>query len=698
MKHKATRTPLHVAVVEEQVELVSDLINRGADVNAKDFYDVTPLHLAMETRNLSILKLLLDAGADMFAKDSKIEKGVEDLDTPVNMAVRSNNADILRLFMDAITNESAKNHESNRCVLLDLAAVWGNTKILKLLINSGPQLKRTPLHVAVVEEKIEDVSKLISKGADVNARDIYKVTPLHLAVETRNLSIMKLLLDAGADVFAKDSKIKVGPEDYNIPVNMAIKSNRVDIGRLFINAIGGVNAKAKDKQSLLHFASAWGNTKILKLLIDAGANVNARDMFKRTPLLRAWESENVNILKLLVDAGADVNAKCENKYTLLHFTVESPNISMTKFIIDAGAKVNAKSLEKSTPLHELAIWGYSDVAKLLIDAGANVKIKDDLDFTPLFRAVDVKNFDVLKVLIDSGADVNTPNIFCHTPICVAVFTEDIELVRVLIKAGANLNLKRNPIVSIPFPLHHAASVRNVHILKILLSAGADVNFIDSDGQTPLTYFIGGLVNKKEGEDENLTLEGLNLLIKLSDMNLTRRNGRNIFDAILGSNALLPVRELFYKQILEKIAKLMALGHNVDRDLLNTISGNGDYNDYFLACTKELGIAKSTKLHDCWVTFFNLLVDDKSKFVKYAGNEDLVEDFKKNIDKFPIYGAKMHKNISKGINTRRSLDGAAMKLSYYLPVFDPNHLIVRDTLSILSEEDWEKLSDKKHCSE
>ena len=48
---------------------VQDLIERGADVNAKDNGGYTPLHWASYNDSIAIAKLLLDAGADLEAKD-----------------------------------------------------------------------------------------------------------------------------------------------------------------------------------------------------------------------------------------------------------------------------------------------------------------------------------------------------------------------------------------------------------------------------------------------------------------------------------------------------------------------------------------------------------------------------------------------------------------------------------------------------
>ena len=73
-------TPLHIAATKEVVEL---LIAKGADVNAKDKYDMTPLHPAAGRGHKEVVELLIAKGADVNARD-------EDGDTPLDWADRRN--------------------------------------------------------------------------------------------------------------------------------------------------------------------------------------------------------------------------------------------------------------------------------------------------------------------------------------------------------------------------------------------------------------------------------------------------------------------------------------------------------------------------------------------------------------------------------------------------------------------------------
>ena len=86
------RTPLHFAANWNRIETAKLLIERGADVEAKDKWGQTPLHFASSWNHIEIAELLLDRGADVEAKDDRGK-------TPLDV-VRSNEIrDLLEKYM-----------------------------------------------------------------------------------------------------------------------------------------------------------------------------------------------------------------------------------------------------------------------------------------------------------------------------------------------------------------------------------------------------------------------------------------------------------------------------------------------------------------------------------------------------------------------------------------------------------------------
>jgi ankyrin repeat protein len=92
--------------------------------------------------------------------------------------------------------------------LLHLAAGSDGLKCLEFMLNKGQELpnsicnmtdRTTPLHFAVLGNKLENTKMLLRYGANVNSRDSMGNTALHLAVANQNLRIVKSLEEFGGN-------------------------------------------------------------------------------------------------------------------------------------------------------------------------------------------------------------------------------------------------------------------------------------------------------------------------------------------------------------------------------------------------------------------------------------------------------------------------------------------------------------------
>ncbi len=174
----------------------------------------TPLHFAVREKRPEMLSLLLELGADPLATDGDGFPAAVHATAPgIDRAL------IKKIYhMTAAELDSAvRGHRKPRIGMMDFVAVLAlrDWDTAERLMREDPQLI-TPsgaaagvLHLMAKRGDLEAVKWLLDHGADPNARWSHwdaEVTPLHLAALAGHADIVRLLLKTGADLRVRDSK------------------------------------------------------------------------------------------------------------------------------------------------------------------------------------------------------------------------------------------------------------------------------------------------------------------------------------------------------------------------------------------------------------------------------------------------------------------------------------------------------------
>uniref|UniRef100_A0A9J7Y3M3 Ankyrin repeat domain 28 n=2 Tax=Cyprinus carpio TaxID=7962 RepID=A0A9J7Y3M3_CYPCA len=291
------RTPLMLSVLGGHTECVYSLINKGANVDAKDKRGRTALHRGAVTGHEECVEALLQHNASFMVRDCRGR-------SPVHLAAACGHVGVLGGLLHAaqsvVTIPVITDHQGY--TPLHWACYNGHDTCVEVLLEqelfhktegntfSPLHCAVTPLHAAAFTDHVECLQLLLGHNAQVNCVDAGGKTPLMMAAENGQTNAVEVLVSsAKADLTLQDA-------NKNTALHLACSKGHETSALLILEKITDrnlINSTSAALQTPLHVAAKNGLTVVVQELLAKGASVLAVDENGYTPALACAPNKDV---------------------------------------------------------------------------------------------------------------------------------------------------------------------------------------------------------------------------------------------------------------------------------------------------------------------------------------------------------------------------------------------------------------------
>ncbi|HWC98437.1 MAG TPA: ankyrin repeat domain-containing protein [Candidatus Sulfopaludibacter sp.] len=278
---------------------------KTADLQARDDRGNSLLGYAAAFGSVDAVKLLLDRGAEVDAKNQFDA-------TPLLLGAYDPEKARLLIAKGADVNAVSKN---GRTPLMRAAGCDGCSETVKLLLAKGAKVdsqdavKGTALDEAVQANDLDTIRLLLDRGADPKGNSFF--APLTAAAGHCNIPAMKMLLAKGADINAANTfggKVKFGNIQLThiTALMFAAPGCGVDTIKTLLDAGAKINEQDDRHMTPLMFsvASEHQDLAVVNLLLKSGAELDSKSTMGETALDWARKFGNPQVIAALEKAGA----------------------------------------------------------------------------------------------------------------------------------------------------------------------------------------------------------------------------------------------------------------------------------------------------------------------------------------------------------------------------------------------------------
>lgn len=352
-KNNQGQTPLMLAAYARQPEMVTALLEKGADpdTTSQNVYLASALHAACLQASKECVKALLDKKANASVAD-------QNGDTPLHIAGRGGAAQ----YPQPLTDENRK--------------LWA-----------------------------EIVELLLAAKADVNLKNKQGSTPFALAIGRQNYQAVDLMIPKATNV-----SIDV-PGEASVLHWACRHGLENSVNLVTTKSSDAVHKQDSEGKTPFFLACEGGHDKIVGMLLKFDPKLDAKCSTGETPLLVACWNGHADVVNQLISNGANTGATAPGGQTALHMAAWGGHKQVVETLLKKDIQADIKTESGYTPLHAAAWQGHNEIIDLLVKSGCAVDVQDNDGVTPLHKAIRAGKFETVKALVALNADPNKEDAF-----------------------------------------------------------------------------------------------------------------------------------------------------------------------------------------------------------------------------------------------------------------------------------------------
>uniref|UniRef100_A0A672SS23 Kinase D interacting substrate 220 n=1 Tax=Sinocyclocheilus grahami TaxID=75366 RepID=A0A672SS23_SINGR len=389
-----TTQSLFSYVEEENLSAIKAHLDKYREVDTRSENGQTALMLASEQGSLEIVLELIRRGANV---------NLDDIDcwTALISAAKEGHTEVVKELLE--NNANVEHRDMGGWSALMWASYKGRVEVARLLLEKGANPNITgqysvyPIIWAAGRGHAEIVQLLLQHGAKVNCSDKYGTTPLIWAARKGHYDCVMHLLENGANVDQEGANSMTA-------LIVAVRGGFTEVVKELLKRNPNMNMTDKDGNTALMIAAIEGYTEIVQDLLDAGTYVNIPDRSGDTVLIGAVRGGHVEIVRALLNKYADIDVKGQDGKTALYWAVEKSNATMVRDILQCNPDTEAYTKDGETPLIKATKMRNMEIVELLLDKGAKVSAVDKKGDTALHIAIRGRSRKLAELLLRNPKD------------------------------------------------------------------------------------------------------------------------------------------------------------------------------------------------------------------------------------------------------------------------------------------------------